>query len=387
MPEINCRHFTGYKPCGLFETCDSLCPKLDIPEKRILVVHLEALGAVLRSTSLLRAIKRKFPSSHITWVTQKPADELLKNNPFIDRILTTHLNDILALSTLKFDVAFNIDKSLKAYGVIKQCSVKEVVGFKIEESSGAIVPTHKFSEELWSLGLSDHKKFFVNNKPETQLTCEALGLEFKRDEYVFEFTRNEKKLLEERKKKYREKFNLVLGINTGCSNTLPAKKWTVNYIRDLVDQLLKLNLQIVLLGGGEEDHLRNIQIANGKNIISSDCLTGIRDGMVSVAACDIILSGDSLGMHMAIAMQKWVVAWFGPSCSHEIDLFDRGVKINTLASCSPCWKNHCEKMTSDKASMCFDLVPIESVIDATRKGVTWFQKTSSFKQHFLETPY
>ena len=44
-------------------------------------------------------------------------------------------------------------------------------------------------------------------------------------------------------------------------------------------------------------------------------------------ACDIVVSGDSLGMHMAIGLKKWVVAWFGPTCHQEIDLYDRGAKF------------------------------------------------------------
>ena len=43
---------------------------------------------------------------------------------------------------------------------------------------------------------------------------------------------------------------------------------------------------------------------------------------VTVAACDMVVSGDTLGMHMAIARGKFVVAWFGLSCAQEIDLFE-----------------------------------------------------------------
>src|SRR5687767_8165048 len=100
--EIHCRHFSGYKPCGLSEVCDSLCPSRDIPQTRLLVIHLEALGAVLRATCILPAIKRKFPGSHITWVTHKPAQDLLRNNPYIDRILTT--DDPWSIKALQFDV-------------------------------------------------------------------------------------------------------------------------------------------------------------------------------------------------------------------------------------------------------------------------------------------
>lgn len=77
---------------------------------------------------------------------------------------------------------------------------------------------------------------------------------------------------------------------------------------------------------------------------------GLRDGLCSVNAMDIVISGDSLGMHMAIACKKEVIAWFGPSCAHEVSLFGRGAKVVTSLSCGPCWKRQCnEKITCNES--------------------------------------
>jgi heptosyltransferase-2 len=47
-------------------------------------------------------------------------------------------------------------------------------------------------------------------------------------------------------------------------------------------------------------------------------------------------------MHLAIALKKFVIAWFGLSCWQEIDLYDRGIKLfNIDLECSPCWKREC----------------------------------------------
>src|SRR4051812_34465650 len=132
MPMTDCRHFNGYKPCGKSEICDALCPSLSVPTSRILLIHLEAIGAVVRSTALLPAIRRKFPGCHLTWVTQKPCDQLLKHNPYVDRVLTTTQDDLLQLSALEFDVALVIDKSLKAAGVLKQTQADMVFGFQVD---------------------------------------------------------------------------------------------------------------------------------------------------------------------------------------------------------------------------------------------------------------
>ena len=46
-------------------------------------------------------------------------------------------------------------------------------------------------------------------------------------------------------------------------------------------------------------------------------------------------------MHIAIALKKHVVAFFGPTCEQEIDLYGRGEKIVTDYSCSPCYLKKC----------------------------------------------
>ena len=64
---MNCIHFNGYKPCGFSGNCDSSCEHVSIAEHRIVIVHLGALGAVLRSTSILPAIRRKYKNVHILY--------------------------------------------------------------------------------------------------------------------------------------------------------------------------------------------------------------------------------------------------------------------------------------------------------------------------------
>lgn len=386
MAQINCRHFSGYKPCGLNTQCDTKCAHFKASSPRILIVHLEALGAVLRATSLLPAIKRQYPQAHITWVTQAPAQQLLANLPQIDRVLTTQPNDQLVLRALKFDLGLVVDKSLKAAGVLSLTEAKEVRGFKADSSTGAIIPANPEAGELWRLGLSDHHKFYVNQKPETQLMVEALRLgEYRRDEYQVRLSENERAHVEARRQQWLGRQETVIGLNTGCSDVIAYKKWTVEYHIELILQIQKRVPAAIVLLGGPEDELRNQRIAAGvaratglSNVVQTPTTAGLRDGLASVAACDLVVTGDSLGMHMAIALKKWVVAWFGPTCIQEIDLYDRGLKLQTQAACSPCWKRSCSE-----SLMCYDQIPIARVVEALERGLNW--KMSSSKPPFLET--
>src|SRR5689334_8417653 len=147
MPEIHCQHFNGYKPCGFSTDCSQRCDHRKIPQVKILVVHLEALGAVLRATSILPAIKRKFPSSHITWVTQKPAHLLFENASMVDRVLTSDHEGLLQLRALEFDVAFCIDKSLKASGILASTSFDILYGFRADPQTASILPVNPEAQE------------------------------------------------------------------------------------------------------------------------------------------------------------------------------------------------------------------------------------------------
>jgi len=369
MSETSCRHFNGYKPCSKNIVCArGACPHYESVQTRVLVIHLEALGAVLRSTSLLKAIRRKYPRAQVTWVTKSPAHHLLQGLSDIDRILGIGQEDLLKLEALQFDVALVIDKSLVAAGLLRRTKADQVFGFKAN-SAGGIVPANSEAKELWELGLSDHKKFFVNQKSEQQLVHESLALgPYMRDEYQCNFTFMEMSQVGHRRHRWSPAGREIIGINTGCSGMLPAKKMSVEKQRELIQEIQSdtrfKGMPVVLLGG-LEDTERNEAIGRGLQVHQSPTTAGLRDGLISLAACHMIFTGDSLGMHMAIALKKWTVAWFGPSCHQEVDMYGRGAKILTKAACSPCWKRSC-----DKPIMCYDQVDFMEVRNALARGLS-----------------
>ncbi len=395
LGETSCRHFNGYRPCGIVSSqsvdcsrdCNAYAESVAFSGSRILIVHLGALGAVMRSTALLPAIKRKYPRSHITWVTDKPGDLILKFNPFVDRILTTTLQDLLKLKALSFNVAMLIDKSLEATGILNSCanepSEMKVFGFKASEISGAVEPLTEAARALWEIGISDRIKFHVNRKTENQLVHEALELgPYLRDEYVLRLSEPELKLAQSRRQLWSHGGRMpVVGLNTGCAATIAAKKLSIDGHVSLIKEIAKeasaetnprkssCAPAFVLLGG-REDTERNQAIAHkarglGIQVFQSPTDQGIRDGIASIEATDLVISGDSFGLHLAIALKKKTVAWFGPTCAHEIDLYGRGDAVLTLAGCSPCWKRSCT-MTP----MCYDLVDFRHMARLARSQIS-----------------
>ena len=372
MAVIHCRHFNGYKPCGKSDDCSEACDQISPVQNRILIIHLGALGAVVRATAILKSIHEKYPNSHVTWVTDAPGHHLLKTHPRIDRVLVTQLEDLLILSALEFDIAFVIDKSLKAAGVLRQTRAKKVFGFIADPQTGVIVPATPSADYLWQLGLSNQKKFFENKKSEVALLVEALELGSITPEYDLPMTFAEHTEVLKRRAMWSDSGqNKVIGINTGCSAVIEAKKLPVSTQHQLAKKLLQLGYQVVLLGG-PEDSERNLEIGRTLNVIQSSTNQGLRDGYISVAGCDLVITGDSLGMHLAIAAQIPVIAWFGPTCSHEIELYGRGIALEAPVGCAPCWLRKC-----DKEKKCSDLIQVDQLIESVIECLPREEKNQS----------
>jgi ADP-heptose:LPS heptosyltransferase len=367
---VDCRRFTGYKPCSPGKRCGADCVDFDPIGTKVLIVNLDAMGNVLVTTSILPAIKRKYPSSHISWITLKNAAPLLLNNPLIDAMYPWEPESWLVLQHMTFDVAFNVDKSQRSGAFIASVTAEEKLGFGLHPN-GCVVPLNEEAEENYNLGLDDHIKFHVNKKTVQQIQCEEFRLEYRRDPYVLELTGEEKAFCAA----YRTNAGIrdeetVVGFNTGCSELYPNKKLTIDQHVRLIRALSSVpNVRLVLVGG-PEDTGRNAEIARiaGAAVINTPTTEGLRRGLYYENVCDAIVTGDSFGMHAAIALKKFVIAWFGVTCPDEIDLYDRGVKILPVGlKCSPCWKRECP----------YDLECIRAVdLDAIRGHVERFAKSS-----------
>lgn len=340
----SCKRFSGYKPCFPGHNCWEDGCKENIPiGTKILIINLDAMGDVLMTTAQLPAIKRKFPESTIYWVTLNNAAPLLFNNPLIDHIYQFNAESILILQQMSFDYVMNVDKSQQSCALLNFLNAKKKLGFGLNEN-GKIIPVNEGAYYNYSLGMDDYLKFKVNKRAGQDYLAETFELEYKRDEYIFEFTEEEKLFIQNYRKKigFKSKVKIV-GFNTGCSDLYPNKKMTIEQHVYLVKQLLKKKYKILLLGGPEDTN-RNKEIYShfkGK-IINTPTMEGLRRGVCYENIADIIITGDSLGMHIGIALKKFIIAWFGVSCWTEIDLYDRGMKLfQEDLFCSPCWKKQC----------------------------------------------
>jgi len=347
-----CKKFSGYKPCYSYKNCLENGCQDDTPENRmgvkILFISLEALGAVLDNTAVLPAIKRKYPESTIYWLTMESAQKILHNNKLIDRVFVWTDEHRMILRNIEFDYVMNSDKADYACAFTNEVKAKKKLGFVLNED-GKIVPANKGAIYSYILGVDDQLKFRDNKRSGLEILHEAFDLEYKMDEYSFELDAEEKSFVENYKKEINyDSSKTYVGFNTGCSTLFPNKKMTIEQHVKLINELAKDDDKVIVLLGGREDTERNEQIIESIDkeirykVISTPTTMGLRRGACFMDISDIVISGDSFGMHMAIALRKYVIAWFGLSCAAEIELYNRGKKLLAEGlECSPCWKRVC----------------------------------------------
>lgn len=310
---------------------------------KILIIKFAALGDVLRTTPLLTALKRRYRGCSIDWLTHKGSLDILKNNRLIDRIYTYSKETAARLRSKNYDILISLDKDRAALQAAGRIGAKVKKGFTAA-AGAAIAAFDKDSRYACRLGVDDDLKFRKNKKTYQQISFEQAGVVYKGQSYIYEPDATDKRSVERRLaglglKKASTKIGITTGAGSGfCGKSLPEDY----YIRIIERFSENADMQILLLGGPKEaSRNRRMLKAVGPKVIDTGCDNSISEYAAIVGLCDIVLTGDTLTMHLGIALKKQVVVFFGSTAQQEIDLYGRGIKLLPRVRCSPCYRKRC----------------------------------------------
>lgn len=345
MLKPDCIHFRGDKPCRFKRLCDG-CPH-HAPFAgltRVLIIKCRAQGDVLRTTPLLAGLRRKYRDAHVAWVTDPESVDLLAPNPAVDRVLPYDLETVVALDAQSFDVLISLDKEPGTTGLARRVRADHKFGFGMNEF-GNLTIFNESAAAAYELGVNDDLKFFKNTRSYQEIAAEAAELDYRRDEYAFvlpEAAKARAAAFWKRRRLSPKKPSI--GLNTGAGSKFLTKQWPAGHYAKLIRLLLtKLKANVLLLGGQRE---RALNEGLARKFPGRVFNTGHDNALLEFAGhidrLDLVVTSDTLGMHLAIALKKKVVALFGPTSPQEIDLYGRGVKIFLAESCAPCYRQTCE---------------------------------------------
>lgn len=363
---FDCLSYKGHKPCEFHKlnntTCNNKCEYYSPIKTKILIIKLDAMGDVLRTTSILPALKRKYRSCHITWITRKESFYLLVNNPYLDRILEYDIDAMSRLVIECFDIVINPSNDASSAAIAQLARGKLKYGFGLD-GLGAIIPFNEAAEYFLRLGIDDNLKK-TNKKTYQQLIFEMLDLEYKKIRPILRLSPEEIRL----SKSFAglhciKEDDLVFGLNTGAGERWQLKAWGIEQTAQLAERMcLELGAKVILFGGSKElERNRSILSQCSEPLINAGCDNEIRNFAALVNLVDILVTSDSLALHIGTALQKRVIALFGPTSHEEIELYDRGNKLFAEIDCLCCYMERCAKRPS-----CMDYISVEHVLKSIR---------------------
>ncbi len=364
---LDCRHYRGERPCavGVQGVCPSACRLYAPPGRRILIIKLAALGDVIRTGAILPGLKDTWPNSHITWVTRPNGVRMLANHPLIDRLLPFDAETICHLEHEQFDLCLSLDKEPGPAALAMRVDAPEKRGIGLS-TYGTVFPLNSACVAYFRLGLDDDLKFHHNDKSYQQLIYEAVGLSYGGQGYrLYPGPENRRWAARLWQSLGIEPNETVIGLNTGAGHVFANKTWSVEKFIALANRLVTHQARTVVLLGGPEEVERNRRIAAACPAVRNPgCDHSELDFAALVERCNVVVTGDTLALHVAIACEVPVVGLFGPTCAQEIDLYGRGTKIRTRLACSPCYRRSC-----DRSPSCMDDVAVEQVLAAVERWV------------------
>lgn len=380
MIKKDCRFFEGSKPCRWnkeFAYECSSCNSYSKCGEKILIVKLDAIGDVLRTTCIIPKIKERFPFAYITWITMPESIELLLSNPDIDEVWEYNDTEtICRLRIQKWDYVYSLDNSHSGASLSTIVKAGHKAGFTLSED-GKVTPTNNSALMWLTMAVFDRVKK-ENTKSYQEIMYDICGFNPPVSRPSLTLPENLLQWADSLIDKFfpeRKSHSLLLGINIGSGNRWAKKMLDTRRIVDVISALLndKPEWHIVLLGGANEAAKAEkiAKIINSKNVVNAGCNYNILQFGAIIKRCDTILCGDTLSLHIASAVNTPAVVLFGPTSSAEIYEYDGLIKkiVAKDIDCLCCYSN-CTKKDN-----CMSLIPTHEII----AGIKGKIKIKSFK--------
>ena len=311
----------------------------------ILIIKLSAIGDVIHALPVAGALKQRFPQARISWIVEKPAYDLLTNNPHIDEIIIFDKPQFKSFAGLwknapafvsdlrsrRFELALDLQGLFKsgALGLLsgapqryvycnaRECShllAKKVCG---SNKSGHIV--EQYLDVARALGATvTEAKWAIVPTAEEQEAVAAIaaqaGLYFAEPYLV-----------------------LAPGANW------PNKRWPTAHFSHIADWLAAQGIKAVLTGGPGDRELAEQIISKSKSApVNLTGKTSLKQLAHIISCAQALVGGDTGPMHLAAALRTPVVALMGPTDIVRNGPY--GQLDNAIAaprSCHGCWQRSC----------------------------------------------
>jgi heptosyltransferase II len=340
---------------------------------RVALIKVGALGDVLRTTALLPGFRRRYPSLELTWITAREALPLVSSHPDVSEAVDPNDLSMDGWRHRYYDWVVSLDDDRDLCRLATQLPHKRLSG-GYEDQDGCLRYTADL--ECWfGMGLlrSDQdgglqranqikrqnslaygKIFYDGLALPPPVERPRLSIPACEEEWAHQWIAG------------RGLFGKpIVTLITGAGPRWRFKSWGEQQTAQLARRLAEeLHLAVIIAGGPTEGsrNTRIVSAANSPDIVAAPTDLSLLSFASLVRQCSVLVASDSLAMHIGIALQRPVIAFFGPTSDAEVDLFGLGEKFVTPLSCSRCYLADC-----DVRPHCMESISVRELYDAVNR--------------------
>jgi heptosyltransferase-2 len=301
----------------------------------ILIVKNGALGDVVRTSYFARALREKFGDGlRLSWLTAPAAAPLLRFNPYIDDLWTSYAE----AQPYRYDRVYSLDDEREVLEGVNRLDAAAITGALLRDGKASYTDD---AAGWFDMGLlsrfgkarADELKK-LNRRGHAEIFSEIFGVVGVKPH----FFGNPR--MEQWAERALAGHARVIGINPFAGGRWPSKELRLPELNALIDAILGGDTAFgrgctVMLFGAGEDHRRNCELAAarpGAPILVPNTDDSVLRLAALVSRLNVLITSDSLAMHLAIAQCVPTVAFFAPTSAAEIDDFGLVRKVVSVAA-------------------------------------------------------
>jgi len=330
--------------------------------KTIAIIRLSSLGDIVHTLPAFQSLRRNCPSARISWIAEPAGAALLENFPGIDRILVFDLKARKGwIARIRYLIGFvrrwrrQFDLVLDFQGLLKSALLSFLLG-----GSRLGFGSRNARESMAALFYSRRVAYFPEDRHviyKNMHLLSLLGISAAAVEYPVQEWRPSRQLSE-----FLEQNNLgdkcwiILNVGGGWpSKILSEKQWLQ------IAAGLKNDYQVVMLWGNEKERETAAAVARQSGVRLAPFMN-FNDLIYFIAHALLVISGDTLALHLADLTRTPAVGIFGPSSPRRNGpLFSGSRVVFRELGCSFCYRRKCDTMS------CLRDIVTEDIIEAARK--------------------
>lgn len=300
-----------FKTFTVLEAKRGMLSKLSQSNQRskILFFKIGAIGDVLMTTPLVRAVRKKYPKAHITYATGKWSVPVVEGNKSIDEVITFDekklfkKNILYAMSIAskirknQYNTCFVLDKTWLAGLLAWKFDIPERIGFNRNGEGFANTVNVDYEKRKHEI------EYYLELGKKIGVRHDALQMDL-----TISNTASMKM-----KKIVKKPFVVIApGGAENPGQKMPSRRWPLERFHAVAKHIQSKGYNIILIGGHADTRFAS-GFGSSTSLVNLIGKTSLQESAAVMKMSKLVICNDSGPMHIAAASGAKVLSIFGPT--------------------------------------------------------------------------